>query len=379
MKELNNLPYARNIFGIDDLALGTLGAGLVSGIGSLIGGKSASDANLQAQRETNKMQLDMFHQQMDYNLAAERRARSYALQDFQMENEYNSPAAQRARYEAAGLNPALMMQGGTPSAQIESTSAAVAPSAPQLGAPVRSDYITPAMQQLVNGMIGFSQAQKNAEEAAGIASDTRVKAATEKLRIQQAIQENKKRVLEIRSLKLDPKIKAMELKNLYEQNLILQDTNAMLDLTFDARSKAQETSNYVQDRLAAKYNQETIQQEIKNQFVYDHELNKLKLDEKQIENLIQSIVESKSRANLNDAMAIYTGLQSIGINPDTEQGKVYYKILKNNLEFSDIDLGSARFDYKNLDTPIGRFYRRIGLGIRSIIPVNVGIGLNSKK
>lgn len=332
MKELNNLPHSRNIFGIDDLALGTLGAGIISGIGSFFGGKSASDSNLQAQRETNEMQMKMFQQQMDYNRAAEDRARSYALEDFDMENQYNSAAAQRQRFEQAGLNPALMMQGqGASSGQIEATSASSAPSAPQLGAPVQQDYITPAMQQMVNGMIGFSQAQKNAEEAAGIASDTRVKAATEQLRIKQAFQENQKRIYELRSMKHLPKIKEMELKNLQEQNRILQDTNAVLDMTQDARVKSQETMNYLNDSLARKYDAEYRAQEIKNKFVRFHEENKIKIDERTIDSIAAGIQEAASRTHLNYKDAALKIMQENNLNPNSEVGKQLYRFIESQI------------------------------------------------
>lgn len=94
-----------------------LGAGIIAGAGSLISGlwssngsRDAARYQLQAQRETNRNNLQIARENNDFN------ERMWNLQ-----NEYNTPEMQRARLEAAGLNPYLMLDGG---------SAGVAESAP---------------------------------------------------------------------------------------------------------------------------------------------------------------------------------------------------------------------------------------------------------
>ena len=86
-----------------------LGDSIISGAGSLIGGifsssgsRYAAKKQLQAVRETNAMNLQIAKDNNDFN------ERMWHLQ-----NEYNSPANQRYRLEAAGLNPYLMMNGGS--------------------------------------------------------------------------------------------------------------------------------------------------------------------------------------------------------------------------------------------------------------------------
>lgn len=86
-----------------------LGAGIIAGAGSLIGGlwsshgsRDAARYQLQAARETNQTNRDIADQNNKFN------ERMWNLQ-----NEYNSPVMQRARLEAAGLNPYLMMDGGS--------------------------------------------------------------------------------------------------------------------------------------------------------------------------------------------------------------------------------------------------------------------------
>lgn len=94
-----------------------LGAGIIAGAGSLISGlwsshgsRDAARYQLQAQRETNRNNLQIARENNEFN------ERMWNLQ-----NEYNTPEMQRARLEAAGLNPYLMLDGG---------SAGVAESAP---------------------------------------------------------------------------------------------------------------------------------------------------------------------------------------------------------------------------------------------------------
>lgn len=86
-----------------------LGAGIISGAGSLIGGLFSSGGShyaarkqLQAVRETN---------QTNWQIAQQNNAFNERM--WNMQNEYNTPEMQRARLEAAGLNPYLMLNGGS--------------------------------------------------------------------------------------------------------------------------------------------------------------------------------------------------------------------------------------------------------------------------
>lgn len=78
-----------------------LAGGIISGVGSLVGGifgssatRAAAKAQLQAVRETNKANLDLAKYQNEWNFA-----------QWNRQNTYNTPAAQRQRYEEAGINP----------------------------------------------------------------------------------------------------------------------------------------------------------------------------------------------------------------------------------------------------------------------------------
>lgn len=86
-----------------------LTAGIIAGAGSLIGGlfggsgsSKAAKYQLQAARETNRM---------NYQIAQENNAFNQRM--WEKQNAYNSPVEQRKRLEQAGLNPNLMMNGGS--------------------------------------------------------------------------------------------------------------------------------------------------------------------------------------------------------------------------------------------------------------------------
>lgn len=152
-------------------------AGSAIGAGaSLIGGASSTAMQNQANKEiaqmNNAFNEKMFDKQIAYNKEMyqqqlgdqwkfynDAKDNSWKLvenqQQFQTDmwnktNEYNSPAAQRERLEAAGLNPYMMMNGGSAgAAQTMSGSAGAAPSGgapsgqgvtPPTATPYSADY-----------------------------------------------------------------------------------------------------------------------------------------------------------------------------------------------------------------------------------------------
>ena len=99
----NLTPGNKAFYGAAPHKSSALGAGIISGAGSLIGGLFSSGGShyaarkqLQAVRETNQTNLQIAQQNNAFN---ERM--------WNMQNEYNTPQMQRARLEAAGLNPYL--------------------------------------------------------------------------------------------------------------------------------------------------------------------------------------------------------------------------------------------------------------------------------
>lgn len=115
-----------------------VGSAIVSGSGSLLGGlfglggsNKAAKTQLQATRETNAM---------NYRIAQENNA--FNRQMWQLQNEYNTPSAQRKRFEEAGLNPNLMMDGGSSGNATTAVTAdpSAVQTAPDVGSTIASGY-----------------------------------------------------------------------------------------------------------------------------------------------------------------------------------------------------------------------------------------------
>lgn len=144
---------------------------IIAGAGSLFGGlfgavgsAKAGQYQLQAARETN---------QMNYQIAQENNAFNQRM--WEKQNAYNSPVEQRRRLEQAGLNPNLMMNGGS------AGTAETAPTAdtsgiqqvPDVGSTIASGYqqfgnsLSSAASQIA-GMVynnGLQQANVNKAQA----------------------------------------------------------------------------------------------------------------------------------------------------------------------------------------------------------------------
>lgn len=144
---------------------------IISGAGSLLGGlfgsvgsEKAAKYQLQAARETN---------QMNYQIAQENNAFNQRM--WEKQNAYNTPSEQRRRLEQAGLNPNLMMNGGS------AGTAETAPTAdtsgvqqvPDIGSTIASGYqqfgnsLSNAASQIA-GMVynnGLQQANVNKAQA----------------------------------------------------------------------------------------------------------------------------------------------------------------------------------------------------------------------
>ena len=117
---------------------------------------ATNNANKQIAQMNNEFNEKMLQKQMDYNTEMYQQqlgdqwnfyndAKQNQWDMFNATNEYNSASAQRERLEAAGLNPYLMMSGGSAgTAQSSSGPSGSAPSAqgvtPPTATPYQADY-----------------------------------------------------------------------------------------------------------------------------------------------------------------------------------------------------------------------------------------------
>lgn len=79
----------------------------------VIGQAVSSIGNAVSTNKTNKTNMAINQMNNEFNAAEAEKARQFQLDMWNRTNEYNSASAQRSRLESAGLNPYLMMNGGS--------------------------------------------------------------------------------------------------------------------------------------------------------------------------------------------------------------------------------------------------------------------------
>lgn len=86
--------------------------GIISGVGSLLGGLGSSAMNNKAVQDTNKANMEIAKYQAQWQQQENEKAYQRSLGMWNLQNEYNSPIQQMARIRAAGLNPNLVYGNG---------------------------------------------------------------------------------------------------------------------------------------------------------------------------------------------------------------------------------------------------------------------------
>lgn len=183
--------------------VGVSAAGALLGAGSSVAGSvmnknsinRANETNMQIAQMNNEWSEKMAEKQMRYNTEMNEKQFGQAKElqkiqnDYQSEmwnktNEYNSAAAQRERLDQAGLNPYLMMSGGSAgSATAMNGSSASAPSAGSAGLPSPSQVSVQAPQydfsgvgsSLIAGLDMYNKLKLGSEQADNIGIDTSLK------------------------------------------------------------------------------------------------------------------------------------------------------------------------------------------------------------
>lgn len=79
----------------------------------VVGQVASSIGNAVSTNKTNKTNMAINQMNNEFNAAEAEKARQFQLDMWNRTNEYNSASAQRSRLEEAGLNPYLMMNGGS--------------------------------------------------------------------------------------------------------------------------------------------------------------------------------------------------------------------------------------------------------------------------
>lgn len=149
--------------------LGSITGGLL-GIGS---SAIQNSQNRQNVRETNQMNYKINQMNNQFNERMAMQQRDFQENMWNKENAYNTASAQRQRLEEAGLNPYLMMNGGSAgTAQSVGTGASASSAGSAVMQPFQADYsgvqqaIGSVFQsQVQQAQVSQLQGQKNLAEA----------------------------------------------------------------------------------------------------------------------------------------------------------------------------------------------------------------------
>lgn len=98
----------------------------------VIGQIASSIGNASATNKANKQNMAINQMNNEFNAAEAEKSRQFLLNMWNKTNEYNSASAQRSRLEQAGLNPYLMMNGGSAGVAQSSGSSTPASASPPL-------------------------------------------------------------------------------------------------------------------------------------------------------------------------------------------------------------------------------------------------------
>lgn len=130
-------------------AAGSLASGVVNAIG-----------NNQQGSKNRKHQLEMQRIQNEWASSESQKSRDFAKSMFDATNEWNSAKNQRARLEAAGLNPYLMMNGGSAGTASSTSANTVSGASGSGGSPYQ---YTPT--NMIGDVASFAGAMKSLSDA----------------------------------------------------------------------------------------------------------------------------------------------------------------------------------------------------------------------
>ena len=79
----------------------------------IVGDVASAIGNTVSTNKTNKTNMAINQMNNEFNATEAEKARQFQLDMWNKTNEYNTASSQRQRLEEAGLNPYLMMNGGS--------------------------------------------------------------------------------------------------------------------------------------------------------------------------------------------------------------------------------------------------------------------------
>lgn len=281
---------------------GALGATAAAGI-NLKGTMYAADKQLAATKATNQTNLAISNATNAQNYKMFKEQQQYDIDMWNAQNVYNSAEQQRARLEAAGLNPYLMMNGGS------AGTAGAANSASPIAAQA-AKMETPQIGGIIQS--GFSNVS-SAIAQIGTEMDN-------------------ERLMDAQIKKMNSDTTGQNIENENKQRE--KDDAHNLAVGGLENTKADTENKKVQRSLIQ---EEFINQRLQNKFFRSDFQNRLLNSQLTNENLRQSLVEQRSRTAL--------------INLDIEAKKIMNKYLEPGL-IKDLALKAAQIASTNADISV---------------------------
>ena len=177
-------PLAPEIIGSIITAGAGLGSSITSGVASGKMNRKSIKYNKWALQEQQRFQSEQAQLGRDWSEEMMAKGNEWNLEQWKRENEYNLPENQKARLLAAGINPALAMQGASGVGQAGSSPSSV--SAPSPASPSgasapslnlqRPDYGT-GFAQLSSAVNSYFDNKMKSEQTEGYGLDNALKAA----------------------------------------------------------------------------------------------------------------------------------------------------------------------------------------------------------
>lgn len=290
-------------FAISEATASIIAAGINAGAGVTAGlttGLGSRANRHEARRQFNEsMAQHQIDQQMAYDYADMdwQRNRDAALEDWQRETQYNSASAVAARYRAAGLNPALMMQGQNVAQGSMNPSSTVSPSASSQSASPTAQMPDPSA--LGNAIQSFGDIGSRYFDTRFKAEQVEQLQIDNQFRAMQHITDIQQKIAHI-DYELSQKGKnEAEIDNLRTTKKILENDLKFSVETFEDRKQGIKRDNNVKRWQAklinSQYDAQEIQNSIEREFGRSKALMSLRLNRAQIAGIAQDIAESRQR------------------------------------------------------------------------------------
>lgn len=355
--------------------MSVLAAAGISAASNLVGNLFGSNS----QKKANEANLKINQMNNEFNAREAKKARDFTLDMFNRSNDWNSAKNQRARLEQAGLNPYMMMNGGSAGT---ATSSGASPAASASGSPqmqaFRPDFsgVIDAINSVYQNRLLGQQSRKTSAEADAtprlLDSITRFhKGNTNYLRLDPKFRDWERNQLALQIDTTTGKLEE-ERKNVAFSNQLIQAQTARANLDAAAQSIVNRYLNQDQqlglDLKAAQYygllaSRQLTEQQARESLAREIETYASANGKKISNDIARRTAESYIKANN------YTNLYNANYNKylnDSRNGKgafldAHFDRLKRGYEAENLRIDAKLKPYNsilNTGNSIGNFYNR---------------------